>query len=566
MESLAAKARAAAARLAYKQAKTEEDRRLAEQNQDLAQVRPLTEYTNNGQPCIFGFVRFVNEVMCRQIWSKQRLIALSVFENRRTAVRSGHSVGKTMITALICEYWFSCLGRCFLTTAPGRDAVKDLLWKQIAKNRENATRELPGDIYDAGEIRVRGRASDGTEDQAGWWGKGFSTNKSERAQGKHEVGLLIVADEAAGVAPFIWQALESSMASSGVRMLAIGNPNADRGRFYHCFHRDKDIMWHCIHISSLDSPNMKLVHSRDIGSHATTPRPVDFPDREQEPEIHGLANDEWVQDQRRNYADDPNAWRCRVLGEFPVDDGDEKICSYANIEAAQNLWEELEEEEQYLETPPRYHCAFGDVAGWGKDSSTLVSLCGQRFHIEVEYNGTTDESVMTFAEKIDKWVCALPPDNKPKWIAVDCDAAGMGCHGRLVQLWKQHKSEWGRCKPVRFSWSQSPDDPERFPRAIDEVHWRLREGIDNTKSRADRLGIPTRDRKGSPIAGKVASQLNLRKYSEDQRERKVVETKQKILSRGEKSPDISDAIAGCMYRPKIVTSAVAGGSNQRRSA
>lgn len=551
MASLAAKARAVAAKLKFKAEKEEEARRLAEQDQEQAKVRPLLEYTNNGKPCITGFVRFCREVMNREIWSRQREIVLSVFNNRRTAVRSGHSVGKTMITALICEYWFSCLGRCFLTTAPGRDAVKDLLWKQIKKNREAANRILPGDIYDNGEIRVKGSSADGTEDQSGWWGKGFSTNSSERAQGKHEVGLLIVADEAAGVAPFVWMALESSMASDEVRMLAIGNPNADRGKFYHAFHRDKDVMWNCIHISSLESPNLTLHHDNELKG-GSSPWPFDAV---RESPVPGLANDLWVEDQRRNYAEEPNNWRCRVLGEFPTDDGDEKVLSYANIEASQAMWEELAEEEEYMESPPRYHCAFGDVAGWGKDSSTLVSLCGQRFHIEVEYNGTSDEAVMIFAEKINAWVCSLPADNKPKWIAVDCDAGGIGCHGRLFQLYKLHKEQWGRTKLVRFSWGQGADDSDRFPRAIDEVHWRLREAIDRTKPRADRLAVPP--------GGKVASQLNLRKYSEDSRERKVIESKQKFLARGEKSPDIADAIAGCMYRPKIVSSAVAGGGKKR---
>lgn len=487
--------------------------RLSQQLQESVDSKqreqPLREYDTGPE----GFQRFCRDVLGINLWSRQIEIAQSVICNRRTAVRSGHSVGKTMVVAAICEWWFSCRGLCFYTTAPGRDAVKDLLWKQIKTNRENANRPLPGVLLDSGEIKVQGCSS--------WWAKGFATNKAERAQGKHSPGMLVVGDEAAGIADFIWDALESSLASEDVRMLIIGNPNYDKGYFYHAFHEQKE-MWNTIHISSLESPNI-------TGKGEKVP---------------GLATAKWVEEQKLRYRDEPEKFRMRVLGEWPNSDSEDKAIPMEFIEAAQKLWLELEEEEIYLAEEPNIHCAFVDVAGWGKDKSTMAYLRGQRIHIEFEVDDRSEEGLMVLAEQINRWICSLPDHQKPKWIAVDSDAVGAGVHSRLVQLRKENKPHWGRCRLVRFSWGMSAKDKKRYVRQIDELHWELRKALDPTKERHERIAIPPGNR--------VAGQLNLRKWSEDRLERKKVETKEELARRGKRSPDIADACVGTMFRPRLV--------------
>ena len=469
---------------------------------------PLSQYDCG----IDGFLAFCDEVLGIKLWSRQVEIARSVIENTRTAVRSGHSVGKTMCVAAICEWWFSCRGLCVYTTAPGRDAVKEGLWKQIKTNRENAKRPLPGRWQESGGIKVDGNAD--------WWARGFSTNKAERAQGRHEVGMLVVADEAAGVADFIFDALESSMASSDVRMLLIGNPNYEKGYFYQAFHEMK-ALWRCIHISSEHSPNIS----------------------ESEPEVPGLATREWLEAQRIRMRDDPQKFRMRVLGEWPTSDASEKCLPMDHIEAAQRLWLELEEEELDYAEPPKIHAAFVDVAGWGKDKSTMAYLRGQRIFIEFEEDDRTDVGLMRLARRINDWICNLPEDQKPNWVAVDSDAVGAGVHSRLVELQQKHRKFWGRTNLVRFSWNQGARKPKDYVRAIDELHWSLRQALDPTRPRSERIALPPDN--------SVAAQLNTRKWSEDRFERKKVETKDQLKARGARSPDKGDAIVGCMLRPHI---------------
>lgn len=509
--------------------------RFADQLDDLtieqSKDTPLREYAPEGATnaeLVEHFVRFCWEILRIRIWSKQRRVAAAVIAKRRTAVKSGHSTGKTMIGACLLEWWFSCRGRCVYTTAPGKDAVTELLWKQVGTNRENATRSLPGQWFESGKIKVEG--------QPNWWAKGFSTNKAERAQGKHEVGLLIIADEAAGLAPFIWIALESSMASDGVRMLAIGNPNALRERFWQIFnddaHRD---MWEPITISSLDTPNITG----------------------EEESIPGLATQQWVEDQKRLYKDEPNLYMNRVLGEFADDDMDQKVLPETWIAAAIKLWLELEEEEKEYVQQPKIHGAFLDVAGEGKDKSALSYLRGQRFHIANVWDDRTSEGMMLTAEWIDRWMTDLEDDQKPAWLAVDCDAVGLGCYQRLYQLRKANRAGWGRCQLRKFHWGWGPNDKQQYGYIIDELHWRLREALDPTQPRTERLALPP----GNPAIGLaeqvVRRQLNLRKYWRDRRERVKVETKEQLTNRRAGSPDVADSIVGVMWMPPAVKVAAA---------
>lgn len=457
--------------------------------------------------------------MGKRPWSKQIEFVQSVIENRNTAVRSGHSVGKTEGAALLCEWWFSCRGLCFYTTAPGLDAVKDGLWKALKANRESALRPdlLPGNITDKPQLKVDG--------QADWWGKGFATNKAERGQGRHEVGLLVVADEAAGVEPFVWDALNSSMASDDVRMLIIGNPNNKREKFWRAFHTES-ARWNCIHISSYDSPNIT----------------------KKEPPVPGLATEVWIADMLIEHKDEPNKFRNRVLGEFTDLDHNEKIIPVRWIVEAQKLYEELLEEEPYYDEPVRYHRAFVDVAGWGKDKSTLATWKGQRLQIEFESEDKSDEGLMKLAEDVNDWVMGLPLNDKPATIGVDCDAVGAGVFSRLTQLYKNNRERWGRCKPIKFHWGWKSTRPKDFVALIDELHWLLRESLDPSKPRSERLAIQPGE--------EILNHLNMRKYSTDGRERTKVENKDQLKSRNQKSPDYADPIVGCMHTPNVVKAAM----------
>jgi hypothetical protein len=268
---------------------------------------------------------------------------------------------------------------------------------------------------------------------------------------------------------------------------------------------------------------------------------------------------DWVLEQMALYKDEPNVFDNRVLGEQSDDDSTLKTIPAYYIDAAMDLWLQLEEEEQGYPTPPKIHSAFLDVAGQGTDRCSLSYLRGQRFHVAKWWFDRSAEGQVNIAEDTHKWVTELDDDQKPAWLAVDCDAVGVGVYSILARL-RRTKGGWGRCrlKDFHWGWSASKHRQDKFERIISEVYWDLREALDPTKPFVERLALPpgVPHLKPDPLTRKeLFEQLNARMYEYDIRERVVVESKQTLRARTGTSPDVADSMAGCMYRPLIVKAA-----------
>ena len=122
-----------------------------------------------------------------------------------------------------------------------------------------------------------------------------------------------------------------------VRLLYIGNPTRNSGDFADAF---KDPSFNKIHISALDSPNVK---AREII-------------------VPGLATWEWVQEMKTKYGEDSDVYRIRVLGEFPKQEADVLI-SVDLVETAIDADREFYGEDEFIGV---------DVARFGEDSTDLV--------------------------------------------------------------------------------------------------------------------------------------------------------------------------------------------------
>jgi hypothetical protein len=83
---------------------------------------------------------------------------------------------------------------------------------------------------------------------------GLSTNEGVRFQGWHGK-ILIVIDEAPGVRPEIYEAIEGIRAGGDVRVLALGNPTVAGGPFYDAFTINRD-GWSLFTISAFDTPRV----------------------------------------------------------------------------------------------------------------------------------------------------------------------------------------------------------------------------------------------------------------------------------------------------------------------
>jgi hypothetical protein len=75
---------------------------------------------------------YLREVLKFYAWSRQRQIAESVRDHKRTAVKSAHGTGKTAIAARVGLHFLATRPRSrVITTAPTWTQVETLLWREI---------------------------------------------------------------------------------------------------------------------------------------------------------------------------------------------------------------------------------------------------------------------------------------------------------------------------------------------------------------------------------------------------------------------------------------------------
>src|SRR5690625_7203608 len=78
-------------------------------------------------------VLWAKEYLGVRLWSKQREIAYSVRDNKSTAVKASHSVGKSFLAAILIAWWIDVhpIGEAFFfTTAPSSNQVSVVLGRE----------------------------------------------------------------------------------------------------------------------------------------------------------------------------------------------------------------------------------------------------------------------------------------------------------------------------------------------------------------------------------------------------------------------------------------------------
>ena len=230
-------------------------------------------------------MRFAEETLGVTLWEKQKEVLMAINCKRRVAVKSGNGLGKGF-TAAVAMLWYLQHHdpAIVLSTAPTFRQVRHLLWRQLHALHRRAAQPLGGTLLDT-RWELSGNR----------YALGLSADGAEQFQGFHCENMLVVVDEAEGVADSIYEAIDAIMTSGNVKLLLIGNPTTTTGHFYRAFHEESGI-YHPITISALDSPNVAPGH---------------------EPEIPGLTTAEWVEERRGMWGEDSDLFRSRVLAEFP---------------------------------------------------------------------------------------------------------------------------------------------------------------------------------------------------------------------------------------------------------
>lgn len=281
-------------------------------------------------------VGFIENELLGFVWSKQRDVCESVLRNRRTAVQSCHSSGKTALAGRIAAWWLSVWpvgeAKC-VTLAPGEAQVKAQLWAEI--NRVHGAGGLPGTCnqtewkYDK-EIVGVGRSPKDTDPAA--------------LQGYHARRVLVILDEACGLSKALVDSADTLVTNDDCRILAIGNPDDPNTEFGKMCENGSN--WNTIKISAFDTPNF-------------TDEPV--PDWLR----HLLVSPSWVEEKRRDWGEQSPLWTSKVLGLFPEQSTDSLIPLSALRAALTRDSRASSKKELGL-----------DIARFGDDSSVGYYRCG----------------------------------------------------------------------------------------------------------------------------------------------------------------------------------------------
>ena len=92
-----------------------------------------------------GPVQFAEQILGVTLWSKQREVLEALANNRRVAVKSGNGLGKDFLAAVAVLWFLRCHDPAIvLTTAPTFRQVRNVLWRQIHRLHEPVADTLGG--------------------------------------------------------------------------------------------------------------------------------------------------------------------------------------------------------------------------------------------------------------------------------------------------------------------------------------------------------------------------------------------------------------------------------------
>lgn len=385
----------------------------------------------------------------------------------RVAVRSGHGTGKSTALAM-AALWFLAtrpdgLAPC---TAPTAHQLQDVLWRELRRLIARMDEDVRG-LFRVTSDRIQRRD-----------GSGMIVARTSRPenpdalQGFHAPEILFVIDEAAGVGDAVFEVARGALSTASARVALTGNPTRLSGYFHNAFHGARD-SWVRLCFSCLDSPLVAPEYGRDIA---------------------------------REYGEDSDMYRVRVLGEFPQS-GMFNLIPLALVEAAM-------ERDLPADAADGAPLIFGvDPAWMGGDRSALVARRG--VWAEVLFTARSMDTV-----RLTEMVARRAEEMRPDAIFVDQTGIGAGVFDQLVRT---------RHGAVGVSFSETPMEPGRFLNRRAELWWRVREWLEGGGVLAknpdwrDDLTAPEYFLTG---VGKIQ-----------------LESKEGMRKRGLASPDLGDALA-----------------------
>ena len=436
-------------------------------------------------------VLFAKEVLGAEPEPEQVQMLESVNNNRMTAVKAGHGVGKTTSLAwVILWFMFTRPYPKIPCTAPTMHQLRDILWAEISKWLSRS--ELLKQFFDWTVERVALK-----KQEEKWFAVARTATKPDAMQGFHSDSLLFVLDEASGINDVIFEPILGALTGAETKLIMVGNPTRTEGFFYDAFTRNRK-KFNCI---TLNAENSKRV------THDFVQAIIDL------------------------YGKDSDPYRVRVLGEFPKSQADTFI-SLEHIEPSMQAYLDKVAEVNKLKLKP-FDIHLGvDVARFGDDESIIYSsLEYDNFYLSrlekvIRKNTTVELTGQT--KIIIRELNKLYPGITVK---VNVDETGVGA-GVVDELDSNHNDLKYRVIPQTFGGTGGKLNEEPM---LYTNNTGLMWGNVKRLLMAKRLYMED--------DGETIAQLSNRKYTVDEDGKIKLESKKDMKKRSTTSPDRADGLA-----------------------
>lgn len=420
----------------------------------------------------------------------QEKVAYDVSHRTKVSVRSGHGVGKTALEANIILWFLSCYSYArVVATAPTMHQLNDVLWSEIEKWRARSPLLRSLITWTKTYCYVNGY-------EKRWFAVAKTASAPENMQGFHEKNMLIVVDEASGVADEIMETLLATLSGDNNKLLMCANPTKTSGTFYDSHTKDRD-MYACHVISSLDSVR---------------------------------TNKENIASFIRKYGKDSNIVKVRVYGEFPTQE-DDVFIPLSLIEQACNR-------EPQLDKITRIAIGI-DVARYGDDETVIVENVNNRCTVSLTRHGQNLMSTVGDIVFHYRILCQKYPKYRGKIFAIiDDTGLGGGVTDRLKEIKQEQSLNRLEVVPINFARKVPEGDSDYYSDMPTYLYSLIRERLKD--------GLLCLDDNQEMIA-----QLSVRKYVVTSSGRLRIESKQDMKKRGLSSPDRADALALSLFEEDL---------------
>lgn len=334
-------------------------------------------------------VVFVKSLMGVEPDANQAAILRAVARgDRHVCVKSGHGVGKSTVLSWAAIWWVTCQDRSAKVriTAPTSTQLHDTLLAEMKSWIERCPASMRDELFHVTADRVEFKPFPHDNFISAVTSR---ADQPDAMHGVHAKAVLLIGDEASGIPDAVYEASIGSMSSAKACMLLAGNPVRNRGFFYDCFTKpglsDK---WTKFTVSCIGHPRI---------------------------------TEDFVEEQKARYGEDSNAFRTRVLGEFPRGDDDAVIPMHL-IQSAVERDVEI-----------TGNVVWGlDVAQFGPNVTALAKRKGNGLlgHIRC-WKGLDAMQVVGAIQA--EWE-ATPPVDRPWEILIDALGPGSGVASRLKEL------------------------------------------------------------------------------------------------------------------------------------